>query len=30
MKSKGFKIICNKCGNVVDVKDDTSNVDYLE
>lgn len=30
MRSKGFKIICNECGNVVEVKDDTSNVDYLK
>ena len=25
---RGFKITCNNCGNVVEVRDDTRNKDY--
>jgi uncharacterized protein YlaI len=28
MNKIGFTIVCNKCGNKVDVKDDTHNKDY--
>lgn len=27
---KGFKIICNNCGNIVEVKNDTGNKDYIK
>jgi len=30
MSKNGFTIICNKCGNTIDVRDETSNKDYKE
>ncbi len=28
MKSNSFKLICNNCGNMAELKDNTSNDDY--